>query len=197
MYYFDENGKQLILGEHITSPEQAAYATDDRNSLVFKSVPKNKAIKIVNGEPTYVDVVVDRAGLLAYNKERRDGRIRSGISVTATFYVNEELKTSHTETVRITDRLKSDVESIVVLFKNCPSFTGPASLQVADDIYLVISNATEAEKLFVAGSEHIFLCYVKEREGKAMIKTASEADFVQVNRDLRQHWTQFETNVTL
>lgn len=186
--YFNENAEELILGFNMADISEAAYTTVNANDPILKPAGEGMRWIIENGVPTQVKKGLSKRDLENYIKQQRDETIRRGIFVTSTFIVNGQTIPGHRQNVRLTDRIRTDVASLIMDYFTLGN-EGTTLLKVGTSAYFVIDNGDKVKKLFEAGRDLIKLAYTKEAECMAMIKAANVSEYDTLQRTLRSLWT--------
>ena len=194
--YFNEKGEELRLGVDIVDPSEAAYTTSNPSDPIFRKVPSNREIRIVDGKVTFALKPISRVSLLTKNIQLRLSRIRGGLLVTGNYMIRGELQPNHTEVMRVTELLKNDVHAIRTFFRIDPNHP-PQVLSIAEDIYLLIENVDQANALFLGGFDLVTTCYRREAEGKALIQSVPDDQLGQAHRDIIALWDSFNIEINL
>lgn len=170
--YFNKNGVELIPG---LSTEVAAYSTNDPNDIILTPLPDNKVFNIVDGVVTIVDRSYSKVELSRKIIEMRDEKIRVGMSATGTYRVNGVEKEGYTYRIRISDRIKSDIMSLALLYMT-GTLTNPTPLKVGEGVYVILKNMTNVMEIFANGSLLVNTAYAIENECNDMLTAAESTD---------------------
>lgn len=186
--YFNENAEELILGFNMADASEAAYSTVNANDPILKPAGEGKRWVIENGVPVQVKKGLTKRDLENYIKQQRDETIRRGVFITSTFMVNGQMVAGYRQNIRLTDRIRTDVASLITDYFTLGN-TETTLLKVGTASYFVIDNGDKVKKLFEAGRDLIKLTYAKEAECMTMIKTANQSEYETLQRTLRSLWT--------
>jgi len=189
--YFDENGKELVLGVTLVTPTDAAYITKDPNDPIFRQPPSDKAIKIVDGKVTYVDRRVSFQELERINIEERERALVAGYSVKGNYLIRGAPVNGHIAVLRIGQRITTDVIGLTMIFSG--GYTDTVPLQVAKNTAVMVSSITDATKLLEGGFMVKAAAYEMERQGLELIRQSSNS--VQTLKALRGFWAENRPNV--
>lgn len=192
--YFNENGEELILGQNLTNPADAAYSTDDPRDKIYASRPANMMIKIVSGEVTYVERPITKTDLYKFNREMRERRIKTGMTVTGKYFKDGQELLAHREVVNITERLKGDAHALVTAFAIL-GHSSEAPLRIGQGTSIVIRNTEDAGKFFGGGMTLINSAYGIQNQCEALIKDST--DHVETRRQIRNLWSQLIVDIDL
>ena len=193
--YFDENGRELVLGSpELQNAADAAYSTDDPKDPIFRKIASNKMVKIVDGQVTYVDRPVSQADLYRLNKQQRETRMKVGLTVTGTFKKAGQPIANSTQNIGISERIKTDTMGILIAFTVLGS-TDPVELHVSQNMSIVFSEAAQVAVFFQAGFSLIQKIYAAEDHCKDLIKNST--DNVATRKAIREHWATVAETVTV
>lgn len=196
MYYFDAKGRQLILGLHIDSPEEAAYQTDDENDMIFSKPPSGKEYRVVAGNVVVVDRTKTRLEMENFISRERDNAIRRGIDVTSTFRVNGTKIDGHTCAVRLTAKIRQDVHALITAY-GALGVSQESTLKVGKNSYFIVKDAAGLSKLFGAGMMMIQQSYETEAQCVALLDATEPSGYNALEKQLRQIWGQLHVKVTI
>jgi len=192
--YFDESGRELILGFDLQNAEDAPFAInqdEEPDHPVFQPLADNQTISNVGGSLVIVkqEDHLRADELLNIANLEKEKAIREGFRVKGLFTVEGATVADHIAPIEITPNIKVDICLKLTLAAANGGTMEPFTIDVGHRTLLHVESLTALLKIVSEGEEFYKRVYLVREQCYNLIET-SDAPTKNILNEVKTNWAQ-------